>query len=321
MNYVTENIIQETANNPAWYRARIAAINKLLDELPKTEEKNSPRVLLRNGLIPDVLQKRFNEILDYEYKLTFALNSPLTLREITSFNTWFALHPEKICGKEVVTTSLQFPITVEGSKDDIIRCIHGDEPFEQAEKEPVEPASEPEKKNRFGDAARLLDWLVCDFHGYYHDQVEVFNQENQPLNDQIQTLEQEFKDAGRDRKKRKEVNEKLSEVSGKYHRERRRFEDDWINFCLALRQIIIDKAQSLGIVINEDEGYYIPDDILLAITDRPGIEHYWHDKIGAVIDKELEYYKNISDKNRVSHSEDLELEALALEVELQLLKT
>lgn len=123
MDYFTGNINQENAVTPAWCRARITAINKLLDELPKTEEKNSPRVLLRNGLIPDVLQKRFNEILDYEYKLTFSLNNPLSFREITSFNTWFVMHPEKICGEEVVTSSLQFPITVVGTKENIVHSI------------------------------------------------------------------------------------------------------------------------------------------------------------------------------------------------------
>ena len=316
MDYFTGNINQETAVTPAWCRARITAINKLLDELPKTEEKNSPRVLVRNGLVPEVLQKRFNEVLDYEYKLTFSLNNPLSFREITSFNTWFVMHPEKICGKEVITSSLQFPITVEGSKEDIIRSIQGNEQHDTGEN-----TTEPAKANRFGDALRLLDWLVSDFNAYYQDEVQKFDEQFKPLTIEIESLQKELKDAGRDRKKRKEISEKLSEETNKYHHEFRQFEDEWIDFCVALRQIIIEKALALGITINEDEGYYIPDDVLLAITDRPGIEHYWHNKIGDVIDKELEYYKNISDTNRETHNNELELEALALEVELQLLKT
>jgi len=316
MDYFTGNINQENAVTPAWCRARITAINRLLDELPKTEEKNSPRVLLRNGLIPEVLKKRFNEVLDYEYKLTFSLNNPLSFREITSFNTWFVMHPEKICGKEVITTSLQFPITVEGSKEDIILSIQGNE-----QRDAGENTTEPAKANRFGDAFRLLNWLVSDFSAYYQDEVQKFDEQFKPLTAEIESLQKELKDAGRDRKKRQEISEKLSEATNKYHYEYRQFEDEWIDFCVALRQIIIEKAQDLGILINEDEGYYIPDDVLLAITDRPGIEHYWHNKIGDVIDKELEFYKNISDTNRESHSNELELEALAMEVELQLLKT
>lgn len=113
-------------SNPAWFRCRIAAIKQLLEEVPQSEEKNSPRVLLRNGMIPQEYKKRFDQLQDNEYKLTFALNSRLTFSELACFNTWFALHPEKICGEEVVTTSLQFPITVKGTKEDILRVVRFD---------------------------------------------------------------------------------------------------------------------------------------------------------------------------------------------------
>jgi len=109
---------------PSWLRARITAIRKLIEELPANrDETNSDRTLIRNGFIPVSQQKRFSELLDYEYKLTFALNEPLTFTETTSFNTWFVLHPEKVCGKEVATTSVQFPISVKGTKEEIIRKI------------------------------------------------------------------------------------------------------------------------------------------------------------------------------------------------------
>lgn len=111
--------------NPSWYRARIAAIRKLLEELPADTGDKKDRALLRNGLIPEALEEKFKTIFDYEFKLGFALNEPLSFTEITSFNTWFVMHPEKICGKETVTTSIEFPITVKGTKEEIINAIRG----------------------------------------------------------------------------------------------------------------------------------------------------------------------------------------------------
>jgi hypothetical protein len=114
------DLVNNTVNSPSWFRARTTAIRKLMEELPVS---NPDRTIIRNGIIPENQQKRFDDILDYEYKLSFALNEPLTFSEITSFNTWFALHPEKVCGKEVITTSREFPISVKGTKEDIIRTI------------------------------------------------------------------------------------------------------------------------------------------------------------------------------------------------------
>ena len=50
---------------------------------------------------------------------------PLDFLELTRFNSWFALHPEKVAGKEVVSTSREFPITIKGTKEDILR-VTGD---------------------------------------------------------------------------------------------------------------------------------------------------------------------------------------------------
>jgi hypothetical protein len=48
----------------------------------------------------------------------------LSFFDLTRFNTWFTLYPEKVCGKEVVTTSIEFPITIKGTKEDILNTIH-----------------------------------------------------------------------------------------------------------------------------------------------------------------------------------------------------
>lgn len=306
-------------SNPAWHRARIAAIEKLLEEVPQSQEKNAARVLLRNGMISKELKKRFDQLQDQEYKLTFALNSPLSFREITSFNTWFAMHPEKICGKETITTSLQFPITVKGSKEDIIQAIHQDiEEGSQEDESDDEPGS---VANRFGDAHKLLDWPVSEFNSYYQDELVKFNQENKPLDEHIESLEQQILDAGRDRTKRKELLTKFTNDSQKRSLLWKGFEEDWLNFCTGLRNIILEKARQSGITIEDEDDFNISDEILSAISERPGIEQYWNTLIGDVIDTELEYFKNISGKQNPPQNSYLELEALALEVELQLLKT
>ncbi|MEM6685769.1 MAG: hypothetical protein AAF617_08290 [Bacteroidota bacterium] len=40
---------------------------------------------------------------------------------VTSDNTWFKKHPEKIAGTEYISTSLYFPIMVNGTKEDVLR--------------------------------------------------------------------------------------------------------------------------------------------------------------------------------------------------------
>ncbi len=85
-------------------------------------EKGNDIVLLRNGVFPE----KFNEEGLIRQKLaekTYS-NEALTFSELTRFNTWFAMHPEKVCGKEIVTTSIEFPITIKGSREDIINTIH-----------------------------------------------------------------------------------------------------------------------------------------------------------------------------------------------------
>lgn len=338
---------------PSWFRARITVIRKLIEELPANrDETNSDRTLIRNGFIPESQQKRFDEILDYEYKLTFALNEPLSFTEISSFNSWFVMHPEKICGKEVVTTSVQFPISVKGSKDKIISTIkeglkesvqnnvHSVQKNVQDEQNNVHAEqssnttqtefhqdtqhieTESEKPaNRFGSAKKVLDWVVNEFHSYYHDAMNEFEKIQAPLEQQIDDLKKQLKEVGRDRAKRKELEAKLTKVVSERNLNKYTFEGDWLDFCLELRNIIIEIGKSKGIHITDEEGWYIPDDILMAITERPGTEHYWKTKISEVIEKEFEYFVKEQQKQDKTHvdSNILELEALALETELELL--
>lgn len=109
-------------SSPSYYRARITSIRKLLVSLPA--DKNKERALLRNGVIPEQLKNQFKELLKEEYLLTFSLNEHLDFAEQTCFNTWFEMYPEKLCGKEIIASSRDFPIAVKGTKEDIIKTIH-----------------------------------------------------------------------------------------------------------------------------------------------------------------------------------------------------
>jgi hypothetical protein len=108
---------------PSYYRARIEVIRHLISTLEVDRlEKGNDIILLRNGVFP----KRFNVVDLIREKLAEKLFSiePLTFSELTRFNTWFTMHPGKVCGKEIVTTSIEFPITIKGSREDIMNTIH-----------------------------------------------------------------------------------------------------------------------------------------------------------------------------------------------------
>jgi hypothetical protein len=42
---------------------------------------------------------------------------------ITSSDSWFKKHPEKIAGVEFESTSFYFPIQVRGTKEDVLRVV------------------------------------------------------------------------------------------------------------------------------------------------------------------------------------------------------
>jgi len=113
---------------PSYYRARIETfLHFISKELPghsihDTGKKNSPLELLKQGFIHPEIKERFESSVA-SYTGIKLPDNPLTFTELCSFNTWFAMHPEKIAGVEFVTTSFQFPLTIKGTKDDIIRVV------------------------------------------------------------------------------------------------------------------------------------------------------------------------------------------------------
>jgi len=98
---------------PRYYRARIEALQTANSDI-KVDEN---RKYFRNGFVPE------DEREEFEKKIRFFEpnhnNEALTFAEITSYSTWFVMHPEKMAGKEVATSSRSFPVKLKGKKIDI----------------------------------------------------------------------------------------------------------------------------------------------------------------------------------------------------------
>ena len=85
--------------------------------------------LLRNGVFYD--QKAIEEKANSKpYP-----QAPLSFTELCTFNTWFVLHPEKVCGQEVITTSKEFPVTIQGEKAQILSTIQKQQSYSILEME------------------------------------------------------------------------------------------------------------------------------------------------------------------------------------------
>lgn len=110
---------------PNYYRARIDLINQLITNTTNDGSVNNYYVLLRNGVIHPQLSPNQTEqqLIQQTLKTGNYSNQPLSFEELTTYNTWFAMHPEKVAGIEKVTTSFQFPITIKGSKQLILDTI------------------------------------------------------------------------------------------------------------------------------------------------------------------------------------------------------
>jgi hypothetical protein len=92
------------------------------DVLSKSDAKDFQVALLRNGVYPkDRDEKSLVEI--YAKQQDYS-NQPLSFTELCTFNTWFNLYPEKVCGQEVVTTSREFPISIKGNETWITNTIN-----------------------------------------------------------------------------------------------------------------------------------------------------------------------------------------------------
>jgi superfamily II DNA or RNA helicase len=117
--------------SPAYCRARMSVLESLLREENKRQagmdkaalkESEHKIAILRNGSFPKEYSENelVEELLDNQQPFS---NKPLRFSEISRYNNWFVLHPEKIAGQEVETTSKAFPLEIKGDRNTIISTI------------------------------------------------------------------------------------------------------------------------------------------------------------------------------------------------------
>lgn len=123
-------------NTPSFYRGRAKAINYFTQLSKDDLEKKQLQV----GFIPEHLQKQAEA---YAQEVSKELsNETLNFVELTSYSTWFAMHPEKMAGVEKANTGFIFPVMVKGTKSDVVAMI------DKALKPSKAPSNEASKKNK-----------------------------------------------------------------------------------------------------------------------------------------------------------------------------
>jgi hypothetical protein len=132
--------------SPKFLRARI---DMFRDVLSKVDAKDNVASLLRNGVFP---KDRDEESLVAVYlKQRDYSGEPLSFSELCTFNTWFARHPEKVCGREEYTNSREFPITIKGTEFNIKSTLN----------------------HALGDFQLILElpgeWIIKTFYPEYED--------------------------------------------------------------------------------------------------------------------------------------------------------
>ncbi len=100
------------AVSPTYLRARLDLVREKL-----AGATDMQAALLRNGVYYD------KKAIEQKAKSKVYPQTPLSFTELCTFNTWFVLHPEKVCGQEVVTSSKEFPVTIQGDKSIILATI------------------------------------------------------------------------------------------------------------------------------------------------------------------------------------------------------
>ena len=106
---------------PEYYRARIQLMRDLQTTLGKSESEAQRLNLVRNGVF--VPKNEEDEAINRYLKENQYPPDPLSFSELCTYNTWFQIHPEKVCGEEVVTSSRDFPITIKGNRETIENTI------------------------------------------------------------------------------------------------------------------------------------------------------------------------------------------------------
>jgi hypothetical protein len=103
---------------PKYQRARVFMLR---DILSKVDPKAQHAALMRNGVFPPDRDEKAMVAM-YLKEREFP-TEPLSFKEQCTFNTWFSMHPDKICGTEKLSSSREFPITIEGDRQKIEQTI------------------------------------------------------------------------------------------------------------------------------------------------------------------------------------------------------
>lgn len=124
-----------TRQTPTYQRARFAAIEQersrlrqLLKDDSELSKKRKQRynqelACLAWGFFPP--ENQDSELVHSELSKGEGIDSePLTTAELLRYGCWFSLHPDKVVGKEVQTTSREFPVQVRGSKVQTIKYFN-----------------------------------------------------------------------------------------------------------------------------------------------------------------------------------------------------
>ena len=96
---------------PSYYRGRLKLIEIIMGAAKLSDKEYA---LLRNGYLQESEYQK-----DIQKQAKGESNKPLDFMETTRFSNWFAMHPEKIAGIEIIGSSKIFPIKVKGKKADI----------------------------------------------------------------------------------------------------------------------------------------------------------------------------------------------------------
>lgn len=137
--------------SPAKCRSRIRALRSWIAACPpdKPGEKGSDRKLLLYGVVPESHDLKSWIAKDIDAEDT----EPLDLVESMALDTWFFQHPDKVCGKEVLTSSREFPLTIKGSRQDCERVF---ERFFRQLPQPADASPVMEKQDAEALAALAL---------------------------------------------------------------------------------------------------------------------------------------------------------------------
>jgi hypothetical protein len=100
--------------SPKYQRARVFMLR---DILSKVDPKAQHTALMRSGVFPP--DRDENAMVEVYLKNREFPSEPLSFTELCTFNSWFSMHPEKICGVEKLSSSREFPITIEGDRKSV----------------------------------------------------------------------------------------------------------------------------------------------------------------------------------------------------------